>query len=46
MQTINTQYGEIQIHPIERETFAYIRQLLTFGAVGLGSPQNSEKIVR
>lgn len=35
MQTINTQYGEIQIHPIKREIFAYIRQLLPFGAVGL-----------
>lgn len=35
MQTLSTQCGDIQIHPIERETFANIRQLLPFGAVGL-----------
>jgi hypothetical protein len=48
MQTIETQNGQMQLQPIERDLFIRIRQLLPYGIVGMqkqGSPDIEYGIV-
>jgi hypothetical protein len=48
MQTIQTQQGEVQLQPIDRNLFIRIRQLLPYGIVGMqkqGSPEIEYGIV-
>jgi hypothetical protein len=43
MQTIQTQHGEVQLQPIERDLFIRIRQLLPYGIIGM-QKQGSQEI--